>query len=466
MMKIAIACLLLAALITAQNTDDAFAAGEKDFATGEKAFVEDTTPNNDDVVPTDEAIHKEAQTHIEGLLQSGKTQDACKSLADSSIKAISDSVKNAQKIMNAVPKGASCKKEGQPAVDAATKTNNAAAKKVKDAKAASGTAKSAPVKFKGVTMASLKGGDCAAFFSDPAYTAAKKTAEAAGNKSAKAEGEAKVAKKALDDALEAQKYAIHVCACKVQREHKKAKDAADKANSGENAKAWKKSHMMKCVLAGTAMNACKVPAAPKVTVPALEAPAKGAKCGATNFKTTTAQTGCQVAVSKKIEYLDRQHLNAYPGGTSLKKFALSRNGCSGNKMRYYQTSIATPPVKSRSIAKSTGCTEFNKKLEYLDQQWPNCGNHAAIASFKVIGGCGGSKRRYQYYCNNFDPKYVGGVKWVNNPCTPMSGKKLEYLSRQHVKCPANTALAEFGVTRKGCSGDNMRYSYKCLELNY
>jgi hypothetical protein len=314
-------------------------------------------------------------------------------------------------------------------------------------------------------MASLKGGDCAAFFSDPAYTAAKNTAQAAGNKSAKAEGEAKAAKKALDDALAAQKYAIHVCSCKVQREHKKAKDAADKANSGENAKAWKKSHMMKCVLAGTAMNACKVPPVPKVTVPTLEAPAKGAKCGATNFKVTNTKSSCQEAKGKKIIYLDRQHVKASPAGTSLSRFLLG-DWCPGKKMSYSVGSIATPPVKSMSIAKTTGCTPFNHKLEYLDRQWPNCGNHAALKSFKVVGGCGGNNRRYQYYCNNFDPKYVGGVKWVNNPCTPMSGKKLEYLSRQHVKCPANTALAEFGVTRKGCSGDNMRYSYKCLELNY
>jgi len=415
---------------------------------------------------SDSAIHEEARSHVEGLLQAGKTKDACKSLADSGIKAIDDSVKNAQKIMDAVPKGASCKKEGQPEVDAATKAHNAATTKLKDAKAASSKAKAHPVKFKDVTIAEIKAGDCSAFFTDPSYTAAKKSAETAGNKMAKVEGEEKAAKKALDDAIAAQKYAEHVCSCKVQREHAKAKQAADKANSAENDKAWKKSHMMKCVLAGTSMSSCKVPATPTVKVPALQAPAKGASCGAKNFKVTAAHTSCQYARGQKLEYLDRQHLTAYPGGDSLKGFQFTGSGCSGNNMRYAQWSIATPKPQLSAQKKETKCTPFvGKQVEYLDRQWPNCGNSGTITDFKVTG-CGGGNKRYTYKCNQFNPKYVGKRVWHHTNCGLARHQDLQYLDRQYVQCPSNTALSEFGLTGQGCGGNNMRYSYACLELNY
>merc|ERR1712167_555659 len=209
--KTAVAFALILAFAAASLRSDDFVeediteAGDMDAINGG-----DSSPYNEPPMApvakkqSDHAIHEEARTHVEGLLQSGKTKDACKSLADSSIKAIDDSVKNAQKIMNAVPKGASCKKEGQPQVDAATKSNNAAQTKLTSAKKDASKAKAHPVKFKDVTIAEIKAGDCSAFFTDPSYTAAKK---------------------ALDDALEAQKYAVHVCSCKVQREHASAKTA-------------------------------------------------------------------------------------------------------------------------------------------------------------------------------------------------------------------------------------------------
>merc|ERR1712167_55929 len=471
--KTAVAFALILAFAAASLRSDDFVeediteAGDMDAINGG-----DSSPYNEPPMApvakkqSDHAIHEEARTHVEGLLQSGKTKDACKSLADSSIKAIDDSVKNAQKIMNAVPKGASCKKEGQPQVDAATKSNNAATTKLTSAKKDASKAKAHPVKFKDVTIAEIKAGDCSAFFTDPSYTAAKKSAETAGNHMAKVEGEAKAAKKALDDALEAQKYAVHVCSCKVQREHASAKTAATKANSAENDKAWKKSHMMKCVLEGKSMSSCKVPTTPTVTVPALEAPAKGAKCGATDFKVTGAFSWCQDSRGKRLEFLDRQHLVASPGADSLKGFHLTGSGCNGNQMRYQQWSIATPKPSTTAQKKETKCTPFNgKQVEYLDRQWPNCGNTGTIRAFKVTG-CGGSNKRYTYECNQFNPKYVGKRVWHHTPCALARHQDLQYLDRQNVQCPKNTALSEFGLTGQGCGGNNMRYSFACLDLNY
>jgi hypothetical protein len=243
----------------------------------------------------DSLLQEEAANHVADLLQDGKTKDACASLASSTSKAVSDSVASAQKLMDAVPKGAQCKAEGQAAVDTATAHNTKAQKKAKDAKTAATQAKSKPVKFKDVTIADIKGNDCAAFFADPAYTSAKSAAVAAAKADAKAEGEATASKRALDDAVEAQKKARHFCACNVQKKHGEAAKAAAKANSAENDKAWKKAYMMQCVLDGKTGNACKVPPVPKVTVPGMKPPASTEKCGA------VADTDKYVVVNKPIK---------------------------------------------------------------------------------------------------------------------------------------------------------------------
>jgi hypothetical protein len=261
MTKAVLACLFLAAVVTAIPSADNVVAGTE--------FVE----------APDDAVHEEAAGEISALLESGKTKDACASLADSTIKQVSDSIASAQKLANAVPKGAACKKEGQPTVDKAKKNLDSAKTKAADAKKASNSAKSKPVKFKDVTIADIKDGDCAAFFQDPAYTAAQKGAEAAAKADAKAAGEFKAAQTAYDDALAAQKKAIHICACDAQKKHGEAKKAIDKANSAENAKAWTKGHHMKCVLDGKNGANCKVPAVPKSTLPGLKEPAKSAQCG-------------------------------------------------------------------------------------------------------------------------------------------------------------------------------------------
>merc|ERR1711998_489022 len=185
-----------------------------------------------------------------------------------------------------------------------------------------------------------------------------------------------------------------------------------------------------------------------------------------DYKVTPAFSWCQVARRKKLEYLDRQHLVAFPADNSLSGFHLTGNGCKGDKMRYQQWSIATPkPVKTKQT-KETACTPFvGKQDEYLDRQWPNCGNTGTIRAFKVTkSGCGGGDKRYQYECNYFDPKSVGKRVWHKTNCAKARHEDVEFLDRQDVKCPKNSALGEFGFEGKGCGGNVMRYSYACLEL--
>lgn len=271
MMAKTIACLFLAIAIVSAVPDN-------------DVVPEDNMYENDSWSMDPSSVHEEAASDVAGLLQAGKTTDACAQLADSTMKQVTDSIASAQSLVNAVPKGAACKQEGKASVDVAKKTLDGAKSKATAANKASATAKTKPVKFKDVTIAEIKAGDCSAFFSDPSFTSAKKAAQTAADAAAKADGELKAAQKAYDDAVTAQKAAIHACACHTKEKHNEAKKAADKANSAENAKAWTKSHHMKCVLAGTTANSCKVPAIPKVTMPSLQEPAKSAtNCGGVHY---------------------------------------------------------------------------------------------------------------------------------------------------------------------------------------
>merc|ERR1719460_273198 len=68
---------------------------------------------------------KEAQAAITVMLQEGKDEGACASLASATIKEVEDGVAGQQKILNALDTGASCPSEGQAGVDAAQKILNA-----------------------------------------------------------------------------------------------------------------------------------------------------------------------------------------------------------------------------------------------------------------------------------------------------------------------------------------------------
>jgi len=219
-------------------------------------------------------LHNEAKATVTDMMQSGKTAGACGSLADSTIKEIDTSVNAAQKTLNVLPSGAACAKENKAQVDAAKKAADQASAGEAAAKKAADDAKKAPVTFKSATVMDIENGGCTAFYADPNYKAAKTKADTAAKTLDKKKGENKASQTALKDAQDAQKKAIHACACKAHAEHEKAVKAATAVNSAENKKAWDKSHMMKCVLAGTDPNACKVPPVPKAKIPALQEPAK------------------------------------------------------------------------------------------------------------------------------------------------------------------------------------------------
>lgn len=255
------------------------------------------------------------------------------SLADSSIAEINSNVKASQKALDALPKGGACANENKAQVDAASKTASDATAAASAAKTAADKAKKAPVTFKSATVMDIESGSCTAFYADPNYKTAKTAADTAAKTHNKKVGEKDAADKALKTAKDAQAHAIKQCACKAQIEHAKAAKAGQAANSAENKKAWDKAHMMKCVLAGTSANSCKVPPVPTVKVPALQEPAKSAKCGSETCSTCAGENQnckCHGTVYYGRKYYPNKGNGAQSSISQLKKSGYKTKSIKGS----------------------------------------------------------------------------------------------------------------------------------------
>merc|ERR1711871_650444 len=238
-------------------------------------------PNTDSVVPEVEMLQvnafQEAQDYVTELLQDGKDQGACADLAAATIKEVEDEVANQQKILDSLDTGADCPNKGQAAVDSAQSALDQANKDKTDADAAASSAANAPVNIAPKPLSSLTPGECAPFFSDPAYVAAVAAAESAKTAATQAAGAVTGAQAGLKAAQDAQQEAIKACQCAVRAAYNKAWAAAN-ANNDENTKAFTKGEHMKCVLDATPPADCQVGDTPKVSAITLAAGVPDSVC--------------------------------------------------------------------------------------------------------------------------------------------------------------------------------------------
>jgi hypothetical protein len=231
-------------------------------------------------VPASEMIeaseHAEAQAQVNALLAAGKSDAACKSLAKSSVKAVEDSVKFQQENLNKLPTGESCKNKGQEAVKKAEKTKTAADKALKEAKKKVKQALKTDIKVE-TTYGEAKDKKCVVAKTNPKYKAAKQKYHSATQAEARKSGEAKQAKKSLDDAKAAAKKEMNECLCKTKKKHAEAWKVATKDNAAHQ-EAYQKAKNMLCVLGGKAFSKCKKHQAPKVKQPSMRSDVKNASC--------------------------------------------------------------------------------------------------------------------------------------------------------------------------------------------
>jgi hypothetical protein len=212
--------------------------------------------------------HQEAAEAIQVLVQEGKNDSACRNLASSSIKEITDNIRNTQKLINKTPDGSRCKHAGQEAVVAAQRHESRAKTSKFEAITRWNKAKNVRVSVRAMRLTDFTR-SCDAFLTSYEYVAAKKVLAHAANKAREAKGFFDDAQKATRIAKAAARKQRDACLCRTKAAHAAARRAANKANSVANAKAWRKAHHMLCVLAGTAPSKCKVRPTPLVKLPHL-----------------------------------------------------------------------------------------------------------------------------------------------------------------------------------------------------
>jgi len=275
-------------------------------------------PSANDIVPEESLVQvsafQEAKASVDALLQEGKDEGACASLADASIKEVEDAVASQQKILDSMGTGASCPKEGQPAVDAAKAALQTAEENAQGAQQALDSANTAPVTFAAVGLDELDGDKCDIMFEDEAYKKAEQDIKDAKKAKGEADGAVAAAKQALQNAQDTQAQMVSDCQCAVRAKYDKAWESAN-ANNDADKKSYTKGKHMKCVLAGTAPNECVVGDIPKVKaitladgVPAkpCEHPAEG-PLAFTNAQVSSEYHG--TPASRAIDGNTNQHWN-------------------------------------------------------------------------------------------------------------------------------------------------------------
>jgi hypothetical protein len=242
------------------------------------AAIASAIPTND-VTPEDTLVeydvdsrrhdYEHARKHIQTLMETGKTDKECRDLATASKKAVEDDVKADQKILDALPDGSDCKKEGQGLVSSSQSSLTKAKSDKDDAKKKLDKTKAANVDFGSFPYNQLTPGQCGTFFNHAAYKNAKSALDKAQTAYNKADGAQQAAQAAYDQAVAAASNAKMECLCRAKKAYdhgwKEVKKTTPKAGVD-----WKTAHDIICVLDGTPVSKCKVPAQPTVKKPKLD----------------------------------------------------------------------------------------------------------------------------------------------------------------------------------------------------
>merc|ERR1711975_94808 len=359
-------------------------------------------PSADEFVPETElfvaegtsASFEEAQQTVTSMTQAGKTDKDCRKLATESKKEIEKTVKQAQKILNALSTGAECTKAHDSTVGKAQTLKDQADQKAADAKKAVDKSCDVKVDFGKFHLSSLKPGKCDQFYSKSAYSSAAKKCADAKKAKENADGAKGEAAKSLKKTKDAAAKDKNKCLCKVQKDHKSAWAEATKS-ADSNQKAWAKAHHIECVLDATPASKCTVPTCPAVKKPTIVSAAKNAVC---SFKGVAMIVN---GASNTLHYGSAYWTNSATGDLG--------GGNSKTDLFFEKAKKATFTFRTGSQTRSISVDMGGKSL----QQKFKAGASYTGLSLGTWRGLGGSKKfAYQNNCNRqgFDVTAAHGYK--------------------------------------------------------
>merc|ERR1712166_660986 len=210
-------------------------------------------PEDSGAEVSDESPSKLAAREVTAMLQKGGSEDECKKAADDLCNEVTENVQKFQQEIADFPDGSDCQNAGKDEVEKSRQEVKRTQTEYIEAGRLAEEAASAPVNF---GTYGLQESQCAQFWQDEAYLAAKRNSKTA----TEAEIAAKVA---LGSATEQLKESIiraatkkRECLCKVRMDYNSLYSTATEDRKNE-AEAYAKCNHMNCYLKNTPAGNCK-----------------------------------------------------------------------------------------------------------------------------------------------------------------------------------------------------------------
>lgn len=208
--------------------------------------------------------HANAKKRVVDMLQTGKDDNACRELAKTMRREVTDNIAAQQKTLDALPKGNKCADEGQGLINDAKAKLGEAQNEQKLKTKALAKAKSTKIDFGTFAYGQLTAGNCGAFFDQKVWKDAHAAVTEATARLFAANVAVKAAGKAIDKAGTTAANMILKCRCTAKKLLAASLKTMNKGVKAANTKAWKEAAHMVCVLDGKDAKSCSVPALPSV----------------------------------------------------------------------------------------------------------------------------------------------------------------------------------------------------------
>ena len=213
-------------------------------------------PEDSGAEVSDESPSKLAALEVTTMLQQGRSEGACKKLADELCNEVERNVQNFQQEIAEFPDGSECQNKGQDEVEKSRQEVNRTQTEYSEAGRRAEEASRAPVDFGVYILSTLDESVCGQFWDDPAYRAAKGNAEAAEEASREAEIAWNSATERLQESILRAAKKERECLCKVRMDYNSLYSTATEDRKNE-AKAYAKCNHMNCYLKNTPAGNCK-----------------------------------------------------------------------------------------------------------------------------------------------------------------------------------------------------------------
>jgi hypothetical protein len=276
---------------------------------------EDTAPETSFL----DAEFEQTKKQVHSLLQTGKSDAACRDLSKATSDEVTANVKAQQNTLNGMSRGQDCDKAGQGLIDNAKKNLNKEISHAETKKRESNAAKKKKINFGDFAYDQLTEGQCGSFFNQKVWRDAKANVAAAQ----KAHNNAQAAVKSAQDALTAAKNEaarrVKECRCKAKKALEKALETMNNGARAANTKAWTKAQHLLCVLDGKTTNNCPVSAIPTVKMVKLSKKVKQA-CKIEAEWVANAKSGGSVNAGKSFKLYKMKKIGAF-GNNDVNKYA-------------------------------------------------------------------------------------------------------------------------------------------------